>query len=273
MGVVRVLKLFVLACIAVSVIHTISAVIPSPSIEISPVNGSVGTSVSIKGKSFSMDSEVRIYWEGIDKIMKSSKTDSKGSFSASITVPQVPCGYYKIKAVDEVGFNAYSIFRVTPKITKISATKGPPGGVITISGNGFSANSDVDIVFLDPFNETWIISEKRVKSNETGVIQVSFEIPQTSAGEYRIFALDSKTGLKTEYFRFIVTAPENTPTPTATTPKEQNKTNQTTKPATTTPKVTPKTPATFSPRSTPGFELLLSVGGIVLAHLIWRRHK
>ncbi|NHW22962.1 MAG: hypothetical protein HA489_01715 [Archaeoglobales archaeon] len=271
---VKVLKLLLVASIAVFVIQSVSAVIPSPSIEIDPVNGNVGSSVSIKGKDFSIESEVRIFWEGKDKIMASTKTDSKGSFSASITVPQVPCGYYRIKAIDEVGFNAYSTFRVTPKITKISATKGSPGTVITISGNGFSADSDVEIRFLDPFNETWIISQKLIRSNDTGVIQANFEIPQTSEGEYRIYAVDSKTGLKTEYFKFTVTAPKTTPVPTTTTSNEQsNKTNQTTKPTTTASRVTPKTPVTFSPKSTPGFEFLLGVGGIAAAFLMSRRRR
>ncbi len=272
MNSVRVLKFLLVAGIAVFFIQPISAVISSPSIEINPVNGSVGSSVSIKGKGFSIESEVRIYWE--NKLMATSKTDSKGSFSASLTVPQVPCGYYKISAVDEVKYNAYSTFRVTPKITKISKTSGPPGTVVSISGNGFSANSDVDIMFVDPFNETWILSQKRVRSNDTGVIQTNFEIPQTSGGEYRIFALDSKTGLKTEYSKFTVTVPKTTPVPTTTTPNEQNnKTNQTTKPTTTTPKVTPKTPVTPSPKSTPGFEFLLAVGGIAAASLVSRRCK
>ena len=272
MNCVKILKLLLVAGIAVFVIQSISAVIPSPSIQINPVSGSVGTSVGVRGTGFSINSEVRIYWE--DKLVSTSKTDSDGRFSASVGVPEVPCGYYRITAVDEVKYNAYSTFRVTPKITKISTTQGSPGTVVSISGNGFSANSDVDIRFVDPFNWTWIISQKRVRSNDAGVIQANFEIPQTSEGEYRIYALDSKTGLETEYFKFTVTVPKTTPAPTKTVSNEQsNKTNQSAGSATTTPKVTPKTPVTFSPKSTPGFEFLLAVGGIAAAFLISRRRK
>ncbi|MCS7144532.1 MAG: IPT/TIG domain-containing protein [Archaeoglobaceae archaeon] len=271
----KVTKWLLVVNIILFFVHSTSAVIPSPSIEIKPTNGSVGSSVSVKGTGFSMDAEVRIYWE--DKLLASTETSSNGEFSASIKVPQAPCGYYKIKAVDEVQYNAYATFRVTPKITKISTTKGAPGTVVNISGNGFSASSEVDLRFVDPFNETWILSEKRVYANESGVIQAGFEIPQVSAGEYRIFAIDSKTGLKTEYSKFTVVEPKATPTPKTTQPQDQtnktnqtNQTNQTTKP-TTTPKATPKTPVTYSPRSTPGFELLLALAGISTALLVSRK--
>ncbi|MEM4508485.1 MAG: IPT/TIG domain-containing protein [Archaeoglobaceae archaeon] len=262
---------FLIAGITLFICFPIGAIIQSPWIEIKPVSGTVGSSVSIKGEGFSMDSEIRIYWE--DKLLATSKTSSKGSFSASISVPQVPCGYYKITAVDEVKYNAYATFRVTPKITKISTTKGVPGTIVTISGNGFSANSDVDIRFVDPFNETWILSQMRIQSNNSGVIQVNFEIPQVSAGDYRILAIDLKTGLKTDYTKFTVEAPKTTatPTPATTQPQDQNKTNQT-KP-TTTPKTTPKTPVTYSPKSTPGFEALIAIGGIATAILVSRRHR
>jgi len=266
----RAYKWLVVSSITIAIaIYSVSAVIPSPHIEIKPTNGTVGSSVSIKGEGFSINSEVRIYWE--DKLRTTAKTSSEGEFSASVKVPEVPCGYYKITAIDEVKYNAYATFRVTPQITKISTTKGSPGTVISITGNGFSANSDVEIRFIDPFNETWILSQKRVQSNETGVIQISFEIPQVLEGDYRIFAIDSKCGLKTDYSKFTVVAPKSTPTPTTTLPEGQNnKTNQTVKP-TTTPKTTPKTPVTYSPKTTPGFELAIALAGIAVALIVSRK--
>ncbi|MDI9611298.1 MAG: hypothetical protein QFX36_08220 [Archaeoglobales archaeon] len=245
-----------------------NAQIPSPSIRIDPVEGPVGTSVSVRGTNFLLGSEVRIFWE--DKVMSSAKTDSRGSFSASIKVPEVPCGYYKITAMDEVKNNAYSTFRVTPKLTKLSTSKGVPGSVVNITGNGFSANSQVEVRLIDLFNETQNLAIKSIQANEKGVIQVEFEIPNVPAGEYKIYALDSKTGLKTEYTKFTVELPKTTPPPT-TSPPTKNQTEQTNKTPVTTPQKT--TPPPYTPKRTPGFDVMIALGGIATALLISRRSK
>lgn len=246
-----------------------NAQIPSPSIRIDPVEGPVGTSVSVRGAYFLLNSEVKVFFE--DKVRGSGKTDSKGNFSISITVPEVPCGYYKIMAMDEVRNNAYTTFRVTPKLTKLSTSVGVPGSTVNITGNGFSANWQVEVRFIDLFNETQNLVVKRTQANENGVIQVELEIPNVPPGEYKIYAVDSKTGLKTEYSKFTVELPKTTPTPT-TTPLEKTQTNQTVKtPTPTTPQKT--TPPPSTPKRTPGFEALIAFGSIATAVLISRRLK
>ncbi|MCX8172355.1 MAG: hypothetical protein N3D09_01920 [Archaeoglobaceae archaeon] len=274
MGLAKIRCILIVSLILFSICSA-TAVIPSPSIEIHPVNGTVGSSISIKGRGFSIDSEIRIYFE--NEVIMTSKTDSRGSFSISIKVPQLPGGYYKIMVIDEMKYNAYAIFKIVPSIT-VSPAKGTPGTNVKISGYGFLANSGVEIRFIDPFNETEILSRERVLSNDSGVIQVSFEIPQVSAGEYRIFAVDSKAGLRTDYHKFTVDAPKITPTP-KTTPlqndknetSQKNQTNQTTKPITT-PRTPPRTPVT-TPTSTPGFELMIALSAIAIALLISKRYR
>lgn len=252
---------------------TITAVaqLPSPSILISPVEGAVGTSISVRGSNFLLNSEIRVYWE--DKLVASGKADSKGSFSVSVKVPEVPCGYYSITAIDEVRNNAYTSFRVIPKITKLSPSKGAPDSLVNVTGNGFSANSQVEVRFIDPFNETWIIAVSKVEANEKGVIQAQLKIPRVNAGEYKIYALDARTGLKTEELKFTVEEPKpTTPKPTTTPVQSEtgntNKTNQTTKPTT-----QQKTPVTYTPKSTPGFELLIAIGGVATTLFVLRKHK
>ncbi|MCS7130080.1 MAG: PGF-CTERM sorting domain-containing protein [Archaeoglobaceae archaeon] len=248
---------------------TVNAQIVSPTIRIDPVEGPVGTSVSVRGSNFLLNSEVRVIWE--DQVLGTGKADSGGNFWISVRVPEVPGGYYKIIAIDEVKNNAYSTFRVTPKITKFSISRGAPGSMVSISGNGFSANFQVEVRLVDPFSETQNLGVKRIQANENGVIQVEFEIPNVPPGDYRIYALDSKTGLKTEFFKFTVEPPKTTPVQTTPTPV-QNQTTQTDKTTETTPvKTTPKTPVTYTPRKTPGFEVLVALGGIATALLISRR--
>lgn len=252
----------------ISIALPVSAQLPSPSILINPVSGPVGTSISVKGTNFLLNSEVRVFWE--NTLAGSGKTDSKGSFSVSIKVPEVPCGYYKITAVDEVKNNAYTTFRVTPKITKISSSQGAPGSFVNITGNGFSANSQVEVRFVDLFNETQNLAVKKVEADEKGLIQVELQIPNVSPGEYKIYALDAKTGLKTDYSKFTVVLPKTTPTPTTTPTVDKNQTNQTS----TTPPTTPKkTPTAYTPRATPGFEALIAIGGVATALLILRSKR
>lgn len=240
----------------------------SPVISIKPASGSVGTSISVSGDGFAFNSEVKVYWE--EKIVATSKTNEKGSFSASFIAPQAPCGYYKIIAIDEKKYNAYTSFRIIPKITKLSLTKASPGSVVEITGNGFTKESEVVVYFIDPFNESNVITEKKVLANSSGVIQLHFEVPKVSPGDYRLYAVDSRTGLKTEFTKFIVEELKTTPTSSKQEGQDEGKDKKTTPP---TSPVRTTTPAPYTPKSTPGFEVISAILGIAMLLLFGRRHR
>ncbi|MEM1578095.1 MAG: hypothetical protein QXN34_02025 [Archaeoglobaceae archaeon] len=241
----------------------------SPKISIDPVSGSVGTSIRVSGAGFAFNSEVKVYWE--EKIVATAKTNEEGSFSTSFTAPEAPCGYYKITAIDEKKYNAYTSFRIMPKITKLSVTKAPPGSSVNISGNGFTKESEVVVYFIDPFNESIVIAQEKVLANSNGVIQLQFGVPDVLPGDYRIYAIDSRTGLKTEFQKFRVEELKTTPTPTSS--KEESKEETKDKKPTPTSPVKTITPAPYAPKSTPGFEVISAILGIAMLLLLGRRHR
>ena len=56
------------------------------------------------------------------------------------------------------------------KIT-LSPTSGPPGTTVTVSGSGFPANTDVEIILLGPAAET--------VSDSSGDFTTTFDVPHT----------------------------------------------------------------------------------------------
>lgn len=251
-------------------------------VKINPWEGNVGNSFKVTGGGFIPNSNIGIFFE--DKVVALSKTDLKGSFSLNVEVPEISCGLHKVMAVDEVKNNAYMIFNVTPKITKFSSKEGRAGSTVTITGKGFSADSEVEVIlanFFDVSGVTFkeVLANKIAKTNEKGTFEVKFEIPDVSPGYYLIYAYDPNCGVETEYTKFEVLEPK--PTPTATpTPKitiVQNEMAKSDEIREYVPQTTPKTPTiiktTVAKKQTPGFELVIAIGGIAIALLVSRKFK
>jgi len=246
-------------------------------IRISPIEGSVGDSVRISGGGFGPDSNVGIFFE--EKIVAIAKTDLNGVFSVRLDVPEISCGIKTVKVVDEVRRNAYTTFNLTPKITRLSSREAPAGSSITVTGKGFSANSDVEVILANFFDVSGIVlkevlAKKIARTNEKGTFETNFEIPYIASGYYIIYANDPVCGLESNYIYFNVleAKSKSTPTPAATstpnvTSSQEKEVANMTKPTESPPKKTVET-STKVQRSTPGFEFLLAVGGIALAYLI-----
>jgi alpha-tubulin suppressor-like RCC1 family protein len=100
----------------------------------SPMSGTVGTSVTIKGNAF------RIF-QGTSYVMFGSvKATSYIWSSDTMIVVKVPSGAYKAcnLVVHTPGGNSNAVtFKVIPKITSISSTAGKIGSTLTIKGTAF----------------------------------------------------------------------------------------------------------------------------------------
>ncbi|MCX8172354.1 MAG: hypothetical protein N3D09_01915 [Archaeoglobaceae archaeon] len=244
-------------------------------IKVNPFEGTVGSEFLIMGGDFTPNSLVGIFFG--ERTIDIIKTDINGSFLKKLKVPEIHCGKHGLLVIDETKKNAKILFNVTPAITKLSKVRGAPNTSITITGKGFSANSDVEVRFVNLFeyqgiSKEEIIREKIVKTNEKGTFEIKFEIPTVAPGYYLIYAHDPECGLKTEYRKFEVLEPKTTPTPK---PQQTQKTkpaeSDTQKGEKVEPQKTPK--ALKASKSTPGFELLIALGGIAIAFLVARRFR
>lgn len=229
----------------------------------------VGSSLRVFGSGFSPDSSVWIYInEKVVEIVKASKT---GNLSATVRVPDVPCGYNAVWAVDDVGNKDGASFYVTPRI-EVTPKRVQAGSNVTITGRGFSSNAVVLLELLEKPRSYGLegILRKSVKTDEKGYFEVNLEIPATLSGYYLIDVSDLRcretVSTKLEVYQPIPKTPKPTPTPKLTPEPSQLEKEET---IGITPQLTPKiAPKT---KSTPGFELLVALGSIVLVLLIRRR--
>lgn len=260
----KMLLVSLLLTFAVSISQAITS---SPTISIKPVEGTVGSSISVSGNYFQPESKILIYFD--NEVRGESKSDRNGRFSASISVPQVPGGEYRVMAMDEIKLNAYSVFKVLPKITKLSTNKAQIHEQVTLTGNGFSSNGEVRVYLMnatDAFKAHVLVA--KVFANESGIVDSQFTIPEVEGGKYKIYAIDVKRNEKTADLDFTIVLPPTpaTPSGTQTTPKGT---------PSPTPGTTPvKTPApTPTPtKSAPGFEAIFAIAGLIaIAYLMRKR--
>lgn len=157
----------------------------TPSISLSAATGRGGTTTTITGTGFATFSTVTIKFDGT--IMLTAPTDSTGWFRQAITVPLVAAGIHTIQVTDAGNQTATATFSVTPTFT-LSRTSGPIGVVVTVTGVGFSAISNITMTFA---GVTLSTTPSSVVTNTFGGFTCSFTVPEATAGVWTIRAIDA----------------------------------------------------------------------------------
>lgn len=151
----------------------------APSMSITPVKGAVGTSVTVSGTNYDALSTIAIKLDG--STIATTTSNSGGSFSTSIVIPQTIAGSNNITATD--GTNTLSkSFNVVSKIT-LSPVKGSTGKAVTVTGTGFAPASSV-LVTYDSAN---IVS---TDTNSSGSFTTTITVPSSVDGKHTITATD-----------------------------------------------------------------------------------
>jgi hypothetical protein len=111
------------------------------------------------------------------------KADSKGEWEARFPVPEMPTGEHVIAAEGEwtktEGASVLS-FKINPSIV-VSPDKGHVGMDLTVTGHGFTANQDVNIMYDGGTVEA-------AKTNDQGSFEISFPAPDSQHGEHQVAA-------------------------------------------------------------------------------------
>ena len=166
-----------------------------PGIEVTPAEGSVGTTVRVKGTGFDSEEryiEVRYYLEGSNsEIVKSGITAGEyGSWETTFLVPASSKGTHKIDAKGEdssLGEVEGASFEVKPGIS-LSKSSGYVGDTITVNGSGFrSRESDVTVTYD---GEQIGLS---TTADRYGAWTISLEVPPSTQGTHKIDAYGSST--------------------------------------------------------------------------------
>ncbi len=121
--------------------------VTTSSINMTPQIGPVGTVVTVTGSNFIDNSIIAINFDGNPVITNPSivTATATGSYSATFVIPPVAAGNRTVLAND--GANSVNTnFVVTPTIS-ITPTRGVTGTQVSISGQGFAAQSNLIVTF------------------------------------------------------------------------------------------------------------------------------
>ena len=107
-----------------------------PTIGLSKSSGLTGDSVVVSGQGFSLNSSATLVFESTPVSLGTVATSATGTFSTTITVPDVPVGPHHVLATDGVtGKTASAAFDVTGSGTAGAGGTGSGGG----SGGGLAS--------------------------------------------------------------------------------------------------------------------------------------
>jgi hypothetical protein len=155
---------------------------------VTPASGTVGSYVTITGGgSFEDGDTLFLIQFGSGISFTSSGSVTGGNVTTSFPVPPVSRGSYTITVTDQHSNSDTTLFPfvVTPRITIADPILGTVGTTVTVSGNGFQANSSVEILF-----DTTTVAT--TTASATGIISnVTFDVPESTKGTHTIKGVDS----------------------------------------------------------------------------------
>jgi hypothetical protein len=146
-------------------------------------SGSVGDTITMTGSRFGTnEKDIRILFDG-EAVVTGIKASSKGEWQASFQVPDVAAREYSITAEGQVTKTEDIVpinFEIEPEIF-LSPTEGHVGMDLTVTGNGFVASTDVDIMYDGSVIAT-------TETDENGDFRTSFVVPESQHGEHVVAA-------------------------------------------------------------------------------------
>ncbi len=168
---------------------------------LNPTSGAAATQLTVTGTGFKKDKDIEITFGG-SEVDTDIESDTKGSFSGTITVPAKTKGTYEVEVSD--GTNESSAdFSLTAGVS-LDATAGHVGTLLTINGKGFTAGGTITIKYDDTQVAT-------TTADAGGSFSVSFDIPASQHGAHTITASDG-TSIQQTTFTMESDAP-STPQP------------------------------------------------------------
>ena len=175
----------------------------TPGISIDESSGSVGDNITMTGSGFETDErDITILFDE-EAVVTEIRADDTGYWEESFEVPEMPTGAYSVTAegeqTDKEDISELS-FEIEPGMV-LSPHKGHVGTNLTVTGLGFAANEDVDIMYEGGQVET-------ARTNAKGSFDVSFPVPESKYGGRPVTAEDDAENEATATFTMETDSPD-----------------------------------------------------------------
>jgi hypothetical protein len=175
-----------------------------PGISISESSGSAGDTITMTGNGFEANErDIKILFDGEEMETDPDiiRAEDTGNWTGYFQVPDMPKGTYPVTAEGEwtEGITPLS-FKIEPGLT-LSPNEGHVGTNVTVTGGGFAANRNVDIMYDGSHVET-------TGTNSTGGFEVTFPVPESPHGQRQVTAQDTAGNNATGAFTMESDPPE-----------------------------------------------------------------
>ncbi len=175
-------------------------------VSVDPTHATQGTQMTVSGYGFPQISGTTVYVDLFTNAptpvytvnIGSTTTGADGSILANFNVPAVADGSYLIRAASANVTTGATIMNTTAFIVgtiymQLSATSGPTGKVITITGNGFTIGGDWNATIG---SKTLVSSTASPPVSGAGLINYNAaSIPQMDPGTYTVTVRDVSSGI------------------------------------------------------------------------------
>ena len=152
-------------------------------ISLDKASGIVGDIITMTGSRFGAYEEgIKILFDG-EEVLTDISANSNGEWQASFELPEMPGGEYAVTAEGERTRKEDLIelsLEIEPDIA-LSLDEGHVGMELTVTGRGFAAGDDVDIMYDGNVVKT-------AKTDDHGSFKVSFLVPASKYGKQKVTA-------------------------------------------------------------------------------------
>jgi len=156
-------------------------------IKATPAYGPQGSQITVEGWNFTQISNTNVIVT-LDSVgSKTFKTDSKGYFKGTYTVPAVAAGVQVLMA-DQASYNidATANFRAGLMIVILSPNSGPAGTLVTVTGTGFTTGGTEQ--WNATFGNTDWVDDTTLDTE--GTLSKEVYVPTIAPGTYTVTVLD-----------------------------------------------------------------------------------
>ncbi len=149
------------------------------------------STLNITGSGFSPSDKIQLYMDG-EPLDFQLESDTIGSFTAALPVPDLMAGTHVVKATGKKMYNQEGTlrFKVVPYII-IEPAVPMVGKTATVSGYGFAPGSEVSI----KYDQAVVTSSP--SSDKNGRFVYNFTVPETAAGTHTLVATDKAGNVAT----------------------------------------------------------------------------